>query len=484
MIRLVRVGVVWFRNDLRLHDHRPLVRALAECDAVVPLFVWDPRIWSRDPVTELQRLGPHRARFWREAVEDLRSRLEAVGGGLWTAVGRPPDVVPQVARKVGADAVYVQAAVADEEARDERVVARTLERDGRSARFETGTTLVEPEDLPFSLAELPDVFTKFRRAVERDFRVADPLPAPTRVPGPPVDVSREEPDWAALGLDAVEPDARAVLPMRGGEGAALARLETYVFEADTLRHYKATRNGLLEADDSSKLSPWLALGCLSPRRVHRAVQRYEAERVANESTYWLIFELLWRDYFQFLSMREGARLFKRSGVGRRVRSWSRDTAAFRAWTEGQTGYPFVDAFMRELAATGFMSNRGRQNVASFLAKDLGVDWRWGASWFERCLVDYDVASNWGNWQYVAGVGTDPRDRRFDVTKQSRDYDPGGAFIKKWVPELDHLGPAAIHAPAPPDRGDYPPPWPTRPRPSEPRSGSRPRARGRRTGRRR
>lgn len=448
---------------------------------MIPLYVWDPRTWADDPVSGVNRLGPWRARFLRASVAALDRAVSERGAALFTEVGRPSEVVPRLARELEADRVYAHAAVADEELRDQVQVARALESAGAGLEVEHGATLLHLDDLPFSVGELPDVFSTFRRAVERDFRVRDPEPTPARIESPPVDVRRADPDWEELGVDAAEPDERVVLRMRGGEDEGLARLGSYVFEADALRHYKETRNGLLEANDSSKLSPWLALGCLSPRRVHQVVQQYEAERVRNESTYWLIFELLWRDYFQFLSLREGPRLFKLSGVGRRARSWSQDREAFRAWTDGQTGYPLVDACMRELASTGFMSNRGRQNAASFLAKDLGVDWRWGAAWFERCLIDYDPASNWGNWQYVAGVGTDPRDRRFNVVKQARDYDPDGAFIKKWVPELDELSPPAVHEPAEAGRGGYPAALPTRAAPSPRSQGARGRAR--RAGRR-
>lgn len=444
-----RRALVWFRADLRLHDHAPLTAALQACDEVVPLFVFDPRTWGPDPLIDWPRLGPHRARFWLESVAALRAALRAVDAELWVRMGDPSELVPAVARAFRCEAVYAQTASAFDEARDEAAVEARL--DVPLERRE-GATLLHVDDLPFPVDELPDVFTRFRREVERSWRVRPELPTPARVPVPDAKVAKEAgceagelPAPEALGVGPL-PDPRAVLSFRGGEAAGLERLETWVFEADALGTYKDTRNGVLHPDESSKLSPWLALGALSPRRVHEVVRQYEDERVANESTYWLIFELLWRDYFQLLARREGPRLFRRSGVGRRDRPWRSDRRAFAAWVEGETGYPFVDAFMKELSATGFMSNRGRQNVASFLAKTLGIDWRWGAAHFEAQLVDYDPCSNWGNWQYVAGVGTDPRDRVFNVVKQGRDYDPDGAFVKRWLPELASLGPDAIHAP--------------------------------------
>jgi deoxyribodipyrimidine photo-lyase len=221
----------------------------------------------------------------------------------------------------------------------------------------------------------------------------------------------------------------------------------YFWRENRLKEYKQTRNGMLGADYSSKFSPWLAQGCLSPRYVHEEVRRYESGRVKNDSTYWLVFELLWRDFFRFIAAKHGDRLFRKSGLQGIAIPWREDREAFEAWRQGKTGYPLIDAGMRELAATGFLSNRGRQNVASFLTKNLGVDWRMGAEWFESLLIDYDVCSNWGNWNYTAGVGNDARGLRyFNTVKQSREYDPGGAYIRYWLPELAAIEGDLVHEP--------------------------------------
>ncbi len=218
----------------------------------------------------------------------------------------------------------------------------------------------------------------------------------------------------------------------GGRNAGLQRLKHYLWDSRSLSTYKETRNGLLGADYSSKFSPWLASGALSAREIHREVKRYETVHGANESTYWLVFELLWRDFFQFTAAKHGADLFKRGGIARKPFQGNHDVRRFQAWCEGRTGQPFIDANMRELAATGWMSNRGRQNVASYLVHDMGIDWRMGAYWFERMLIDYDPCSNWGNWQYVAGVGNDPREgRRFDPVRQAGMYDPEGTYVEHW-----------------------------------------------------
>jgi deoxyribodipyrimidine photo-lyase len=218
-------------------------------------------------------------------------------------------------------------------------------------------------------------------------------------------------------------DSRAVLIFKGGESQAIARLNHYFFETKCISDYKETRNGLIGADYSSKFSPWLALGCISPRFIFRELQQYEVEFGANDSTYWLVFELLWRDYFRFMMKKHQSKWFGKAGIKtNKIKLFKDDVQKLQDWIEGKTGVEFVDANMIELKLTGFMSNRGRQNVASYLCNDLKLDWRLGAAYFEQQLVDYDVCSNWGNWQYASGVGPDPReDRYFNVIKQATIY---------------------------------------------------------------
>ncbi|MFM1803063.1 MAG: hypothetical protein RJA81_2415, partial [Planctomycetota bacterium] len=298
------------------------------------------------------------------------------------------------------------------------------------------------------IANLPSVFTQFRVACEKQSRIKPPLKSPGHLPPMPGPIETGDlPTLSEFSLSAEERDARSVLNFQGGESAALERLNHYFWHSNRLAIYKKTRNGLLGADYSSKFAPWLALGCISPRWIAAEVARYEREREQNDSTYWLVFELIWRDYFRFLALQAGNRIFHLTGPRGIRKNWRHDEMQLEAWIEGRTGIPFVDANMRELLQTGFMSNRGRQNVASFLAKNLGIDWRAGAEWFESQLLDYDVCSNWGNWTYVAGVGNDPRqDRYFNVVKQARDYDPQAIYVKTWLPELESLSPEMAHEP--------------------------------------
>jgi deoxyribodipyrimidine photo-lyase len=228
----------------------------------------------------------------------------------------------------------------------------------------------------------------------------------------------------------------------------LRRLNHYLWGSNSIATYKETRNGLIGSDYSSKFSPWLAQGCLSPKLIYHEIRRYEREKTSNDSTYWLIFELLWRDYFRLIGKKYGNRIFFKTGPQNKPMRHLRDNMElFHSWAEGKTGVPFIDANMRELNATGFMSNRGRQNTASFLVKDLKINWQIGAEYFESQLIDYDPCSNWGNWNYVAGVGSDPReDRYFNILTQARNYDAKGDYVRLWCPELAMVPVDKIHRP--------------------------------------
>jgi deoxyribodipyrimidine photo-lyase len=241
-------------------------------------------------------------------------------------------------------------------------------------------------------------------------------------------------------------DQRTAVPLKGGETAALERLHHYFWQTKALSTYKKTRNELLGNDFSSKFSPYLAAGCISPRYIAEQVQAYEKKIEKNESTYWLVFELLWRDYFRLVARKYGDKIFQKNGISNKSISYSGTIAHFELWKNGETGVPFIDANMKELKATGYMSNRGRQNAASFLVKDLDIDWRWGAAWFESQLIDYDPCSNYANWLYVAGLGNDPRETRyFNILSQATRYDSKGSYVRTWLPQLQRLPNTKIHS---------------------------------------
>lgn len=239
-------------------------------------------------------------------------------------------------------------------------------------------------------------------------------------------------------------DPRGVMKFVGGATAAAARMKDWMWDRGCVAAYKETRNGLLGGDYSSKFSPWLASGSLSARTIYAELKRYEEVRGANESTYWLVFELMWRDFFRFSALAWGTRLFHLWGPTGTIVSgkmWRDEPAQFHAWATGTTGYPFVDANMIELAATGFMSNRGRQNVASFFTKDMSHDWRHGAEWMEALLLDHSCPENFGNWNAIAHSERN----YFLIPKQGREYDPEARYIKHWLPQLARLAPGLLHS---------------------------------------
>ena len=439
-------AVVWFRDDLRVTDNPTLADAVVTADRVVPLYVIDPRQRARSRYGPVgSTLAPARAQFRLAALEDLRASLQDRGGDLVVRQGAVESVVPEVASAVEADAVYAQTKPATEELSAEHAVREALP---SSVDFERRWThtLYHINDLPTPYDQINDTFTPWRKRVEREAPVRDPRPAPETIVVPSALEPGTSPTLAALDIDPPVSDDRAVLPFTGGETAGKRRVESYLWEGDHLREYKQTRNGLLGADYSSKFSAWLAAGCLSPRWINREIDRYEDRRVSNEDTYWLRFELAWRDFFQFQFVKHGADFFQPTGIRDVERTWRHDETAFRRWADGETGVPFVDANMRELNRTGYMSNRGRQNVASFLVDVLEIDWRWGAAYFQSRLVDYDVASNWGNWAYQAGVGNDSRNNYFNVLGQADRYDGDAKYVKTWVPELAELPAEDVHRP--------------------------------------
>lgn len=438
----------WFRNDLRLHDNEGFLRATQQADEVIPVFIFDPRVFEKTSLG-FRKIGHFRAQFIHQSVLDLRRSLQEKGGDLLVRIGEPERVLADLAAQFDVAEVHLSKEIAQEETDVESSLSKRLKTLNVDMVFTWMSTLYHVRDLPFGINKLPDVFTDFRKVIEKNATVRPTLPEPERVNLPASYKAEGVPSLAELGFgeeEMIASDSRGVLDFEGGETAGLQRLQSYFWESDNLATYKETRNGMLGADYSSKLSAWLAQGCISPRQIYEEVKRYEAERTANESTYWLIFELLWRDYFHFVMLRWGTRLFKASGLKLdKDREWKHERTLFKKWKAGKTGVPFIDANMRELAATGYMSNRGRQNVASFLAHDLGIDWTWGAAWFESILIDYDVCSNWGNWNYVAGVGNDPRESRyFNPYTQATRYDENGDYVRHWLPELTRVPSDKIH----------------------------------------
>ena len=409
-------AIVWFRRDLRLHDHPPLAAALREHDRVVPLFVLDRRLLSG------RFASPARARFMRGCLAELDGALKERGAGLVIRQGKPHAELPRLVHEIKADAVYWATDVSPfARARDERVRAALA---------------VEVRELPgnfaIDLAALKPykVFGPYDRAwLEAPRREVEPAPA--EVPMPRLTKgSLPQLDHAGLSEPVREP----------GERAARAALADWLRTG--LKPYARNHDDL--GTDSSRLSPYLHFGCLSARETEAQVARRRSKGAEEFRR-----QLAWRDFYAQLLLHhpEAAR----HELQPRFRSleWEEDDRLLAAWCSGRTGYPLVDAGMRQLLASGFMHNRARLVVGSFLTKDLHLDWRHGEAHFMRHLLDGDEASNNGNWQWIASVGADPAPyfrRILNPTTQQRRHDPDGAYVRRWVPELRDVPPELLAEP--------------------------------------
>jgi deoxyribodipyrimidine photo-lyase len=446
-----RAAIIWFRQDLRLHDNEAITEALEHADVVLPVYIFDPRTFhSKTRKYGFPKTGSHRAKFILESVLELKKKLREKHSNLLIRVGHPEDILRDLTMQTKASWVFCNRERTQEELKVQDAVEQQLWTVGREIRYSRGKMLYYTSDLPFPVTHTPDIFTQFRKEVEKITPVRDPLPTPVRIPT----ILDDNLDWGKLpelkDFDLAEPprDERAAIHFKGGEETGLERLREYLWESKAVATYKETRNELIGKNYSTKFSAWLAQGCLSPKVIYREIKEFEKEEVANDSTYWVFFELLWREFFRLQGKKHDEKIFLKGGTKEEINpKWRDDRRLLDRWIEGTTGVPFIDANMREIAQTGFMSNRGRQNVASFLVKDLHINWQMGAEYFESVLTDYDVTSNWCNWNYVAGVGSDPReDRYFNILSQAERYDPKGEYVKLWCPELASLPDEWIHRP--------------------------------------
>ena len=427
--------ILWYRNDLRIHDHEALWKASEKTAEVVPVYVFDPRLFNQHELG-FPKTGELRHQFLIESVKNLQENLQKIGSNLIIRTGFPEDILPQLAKEIQANELYTSEEITSEENEVDSLVEERLKADGKKIKFFWQTTLFHVDDLPMDVENLPDVFTQFRNKVEKFSKIRKTFEVPKNL------IFKELTESESIA----DLSINSPVDFKGGETEAINRLNDYFWGKDLLKVYKETRNGMLGLDYSSKFSRWLAHGCISPRYIYEEIKKYEQERTANESTYWLVFELIWRDYFRFVSMKFGNKIFHERGIMNKPTNWKTNQNIFEKWRLGETGVPLIDANMKELLETGYMSNRGRQNVASFLVKDLQIDWRWGAAWFESQLIDYDVCSNWANWLYVAGVGNDPRENRyFNILKQATNYDGKGEYVKHWLPELSEVPADRVHS---------------------------------------
>jgi len=423
-------SIVWFTNNLRVADN-PLLTAACKNNAneVVGVYCLNPEKLDGD----FPKIGPFRAKFNVESLLDLKRSLEELNIPFAILIGDPTKRLPEYINENNIGTLYFQKVWHEEEVLINKEIEAKISPNIQLVSL-YDQFLLGPEIIPFELYKLPKVFTPFRKKVEATLEVHAPLEVPakqTNTSNTPLFYS--DALWASISKEllSIKIDSRSAFPFKGGEKAAQERIDHYFFNTDHVAQYKETRNGLIGLDYSTKLSAWLANGCISARTIYYQLKAYEKTVKANESTYWVLFELLWREFFKYVGLKHKNDLFKSGGINHKSFAQGNDPKVYNDWISGTTHSPFINANMKELSQTGWMSNRGRQNVASYWSKTLDQDWRIGATYFESQLIDYDVDSNWANWMYTSGVGNDPRDRIFNPERQADMYDPQKAFQKLW-----------------------------------------------------
>ncbi|MBC54614.1 MAG: deoxyribodipyrimidine photolyase [Gammaproteobacteria bacterium] len=434
----------WFTQDLRLDDNPALTRA-AQSDALLCVYCVNRR-WFNPHRYHISAMGTHRWHFLQQSLDALSAALAGLNQHLYIEHGYPEQqLIGLIARHR-----ITRLVCSRQFGSDERKVLRLLAERFPGLEIEEvdSTTLFDQQQLPMAPPELLKGFTPFRQQAEQ-LQVPPPAQTPMSLPRPVLRAvpAMALPEWipGSYRRPAASQTSLSIAAIGGGEPAGKQQLHDY-FSSQLPSSYKQVRNKLDGWENSTKLSPWLNQGCLSPRRVTQVLRQYEQRHGQNESTGWLYFELLWREYFQWLAQAQGDRLYALKGIADKPQHGCLHPERYQKWCHGNTPWPLVNACMRQLKETGYLSNRGRQIAASCFINELGMDWRYGAAWFEHQLIDYDVAVNWGNWQYIAGVGVDPRGgRHFDIEKQTALHDPDRAYINRWAPDAPELALDSVDA---------------------------------------
>jgi len=423
-------GLIWFRNNLRTQDNSSLKKAIDNHKKVIAIFFFDPKNFKKE-IFGFKKTEKFRAKFLIETITDLKENLAKLNITLLTYFDAPENKISFLVDEFSVDAIYTQKEWTTEEVETNNLIQSTLDENINFVE-DYDQFLYHPETVSKNFEKIPNVFTGFRKKLEKYVEILPEITISKVASDNLIEDSTTTPTLQELGFTDFETHRNAAFPFKGGETEALKRLDHYFFETKKVGFYKQTRNGLIGIDYSTKFSAWLANGSLSAKTIYNKIKEYEQEFGSNQSTYWVIFELIWRDYFKYISLKYDAKIFKIGGILEKNYEWKTNEEVVQKWINGETKDDFVNANMIELKETGWMSNRGRQNAASYFAKELLLDWRIGAAYFESLLLDYDVHSNYGNWMYVAGVGNDPRDRKFNTQLQAERYDSNHKFRNIWL----------------------------------------------------
>lgn len=424
-------ALYWFTQDLRISDNKILEDFLASDAPRYACYFVNPN-WI---TTSESTMGKARWLFLKQSLCQLKASLSEYGVPLLIVIGNPTELLPALAKKLKISSLCFSNPVGFNESKQISAIRKAL----HNIMFKDhwSHTLFD-QTLIQDIGGVNKSFSAFKKTLEASAVIekldnsaienTQCLNDKTWLNESDITISYIDSLYETSQPLSIRANNQEII---GGCQSGLKHLKEY-FASGAISHYKQTRNDLHGYRRTSLFSPWLANGSLSPRQVWQGIVRYEKEYEQNDSTYWLKCELLWREYFQWSAVEQGVQLFTFKGLSKSAPKTSFYPERYAKWCSGNTPYPLVNALMNQLNRTGFMSNRGRQIVASCFVNELHLDWRFGAKYFERHLIDYDVASNWGNWQYIAGVGKDPRGgRKFNLTKQAEFYDKDGEFTSSW-----------------------------------------------------
>ena len=424
-------ALIWLRNDLRIKDHCGFYNSTINCDKIFAYFSFEPDRF-KNTKWGFKKTEKFRTLFLIQTLTCLKDELKKKNITLIVDIKSAMFGIPKLIDSLKITDLFYQ----NEWTKEENNVSDNVKKSiSKKIKIHTyyDQFLYHPKDIKFELDALPEVFTIFRKSCEKNTLVRKVFPEIPTLPS--TNLLNQDftiPRLEDFGFSEFHSPPFSAFPFNGGSKNGHKRIKNYLWDTKKISSYKETRNGLVGKDYSSKFSAWLANGSLSAREIYWQVKDFESKVKKNQSTYWMIFELIWRDYFKYVSLKHGNNIFKLEGILKKEYDWKSNHKILTSWINGDTVEPFVNANMIELKKTGWMSNRGRQNTASFFSKNLFMDWRIGAAYFESQLIDYDVHSNYGNWMYVSGVGNDPRDRKFDISWQSEKYDPQKKFQKLWI----------------------------------------------------
>ncbi len=441
----MKKAIIWFRSDLRIHDNEAFVDALHCADMVYPVYVFDPRVFKGNTSFGFRKTGKHRTRFIIESILDLKEQLKKMGSDLIIRSGFPENEIFELARTLKTSWIFCNRERTAEEVRVQDNLEKNLWTIGQEIRFSRGKMLYYTADLPFPITHTPDTFTGFRKEVERFTTIRKPLP---KIEKPLNPIPK------AILIDSCELllelgyQGESKSYFQGGERIALKRLRQ-VLDHSLTDGYKnrTSTNGIVGLNLSTKLSPWVSLGCLSTKTFYWEVKKYEKLGIDKSTSYQQFIDLMRRDYYRLMGKKHGNKIFQAAGIHGKIRLRPENRKLFDIWKSGKTGVPVIDACMRELNQTGYLSQQGRTFVASYLIHNLNINWILGAEYFESILLDYDPCSNYCNWQHLAGAEKNSRSLYIrSVKAQAKKVDANGDYVRYWVPELANIPGKLIHTP--------------------------------------